>query len=283
MMILAAIEHRIRTFLAAIDCGMSERASGFSSREAGDFLTKADVAKCSYCPVNDGTDCTLNCDCERRAYLRQVLVAREAEEDVAEAFVDYDYTPRPRVPSVCADCDGPMLLRHICEPSAASAGADPTSAAPPAAEVDGPAGVSDIPPSPPVGHPIDPHLISGNTPIPVRSANSVESEAGVGPTWGEWATDAISDALSEHQAWLITAGRYEGRVHCYDGRENTPHAMYPDQIAWRRHVAPLIAARLEIASAAADARRGADARIATQLRAAGYEQGRDYEPPLDQK
>lgn len=63
MLILAAIEHRIRTLLAAIDCGMAERARGFDSYEAGDFL-----------------------DTTERA--RQVLVERETEEEVAEPLLN---------------------------------------------------------------------------------------------------------------------------------------------------------------------------------------------------
>lgn len=48
---------------------------------------KSDAVKCSYCPVNDGVDCTLNCECERRAYFRQQLVECEATEEVAEACI----------------------------------------------------------------------------------------------------------------------------------------------------------------------------------------------------
>lgn len=140
MLILAAIEHHARHIWATVVEALTDRARGFSDREAGDFLTKTEAAKCSYCPVNDGTDCTLNCDCERRAYFRQRLVEREAEEDVYEG-------------RRCSDCGGVDYWHGFdCPTYSARAGADPASVGTPAAEAPSPAaGV--VPPAPAAGLP----------------------------------------------------------------------------------------------------------------------------------
>lgn len=59
----------------------------------------------------------------------------------------------------------------------------------------------------------------------------------------------IAEVLAEHQAWLITGeSDYADRVHCYGscaGDDCAPHGMYDNQQAWREHVSPLIAERLE--------------------------------------
>lgn len=229
-MILAAIEHHARHIWATVTEALTDRARGFSDVEAGDFLTATERA-------------------------RQQLVEREAEEEVGEVFVDYDYTPRPRVTQKCADCDRPMLLRHVCEPpsmlkaiedaywchehgtlrtrcvlqphqSSAHAGADTASAGTPAAEAPSPAaGV--VPPAPAAGLPT-------RRPLPELLY-------------------AAAEAVSMPVTW---------------GGAKQP--------AWRTRLAA------ELGDRAAELNRdAADARIAKRLNDAGFKAGEDFSAALD--
>lgn len=85
---------------------------------------KSDVLKCSYCPVNDGVVCTLNCDCERRAYFRD----------------------NPEFPGEPDGLDW-MLSWPPKTTSAAGAGAEPSPALSPQAGDNSPEG-ADLPPFP---------------------------------------------------------------------------------------------------------------------------------------
>lgn len=126
----------------------------------------------------------------------------------------------PTANVVNTDCDGDT--EFVCEKCAAD-------------EI----GAHPVPTDPsPAGECPDHHLVTGNTPTPVRSANPVESGAGVGlPAWVDWAVPAICDVLTEHQ--------------CHGCRCGCGQSLWGND-TWRAHVAPLIAERLD--TAAQDAR-----------------------------
>lgn len=139
MMLLAAIEHHARHIWATVTEAITERARGFSDREAGDFLTATERA-------------------------RQQLVEREAEEEVAEPRVIDDGPPyilgvdfKVGVEYCLLCCENlTNVTYHACpvraSQNSAHACADPASAGTPAAEAPSPAaGV--VPPAPAAGLP----------------------------------------------------------------------------------------------------------------------------------
>jgi hypothetical protein len=107
----------------------------------------------------------------------------------------------------CAVC---RCIRHIVEQMTSAVGFRATDPA------ERPAGVSDIPPSPPAGQPFD---------------------------WHGWAIPAICEVLAEH---LPIYGDYakDGvrQVKCRDLTRQ--HRICADWQAWREHVSPLIADRI---------------------------------------
>ena len=177
MMFRAAAEHvcrRVRTVLSAV-------GAFWDTLIPGPVPGRADAIKCSYCPTEDGTACSLDCDCEVRAYFRELSDECEAKEEVADpcdwsqvwravgcpechsiaglACSDEQDFRRPELPphnariaafqdsaaSATADCSAEVSADRLPAPSAEH----PTSAGPPAAE-DDPAGT--LPPLP-VGSP----------------------------------------------------------------------------------------------------------------------------------
>ena len=91
---------------------------------------------------------------------------------------------------------------------------------------------------------------------------SVEPTPLPGDGWVDWAVPAICGVLAEHTPFEASGGV----VHCYWSlTDDDPHAACPDWQAYREHVAPLIATRLQAAVEQVRAR-DADERITGQLR-----------------
>jgi hypothetical protein len=108
---VAAVEHQLRTAFAALRdsalyrfgwcyeqaddyaevareglCEREEEEEVSEPRSAPRFPPCPDSDKCSYCPVNDGLDCTQSCVEAKQDWL----------DDEPTAWVDHDYEPMPR-------------------------------------------------------------------------------------------------------------------------------------------------------------------------------------------
>lgn len=238
-MYLAAVEHRIRRGVAAID-RVAEELAGF-------FFGTPDYER----GVSPAHAAARRAVMDRAEQQRCEFVEREAEEEVAEPSWASDVSWHPLTRETIEDaywCYEHGVIRSFCKDnphqSSAHAGADTASAGTPAAEAPSPAGV-DNPPSTPAGLPTDPSPTIASR-LPSRSVRGEgspadcdipQSPAGERPNFAGWATPAICDVLAGHDAY-----DFAGFVEC---RHPRGHQQFPNWQAWREHVSPLIAARLE--------------------------------------